>query len=177
MLIADNQLATFSRLNEGNAMPTRERRLAEEQKKKASAQLGAPDANDSGKRDESGQEPIEEFQRKTHLREVGKDETSSNAADDETKIEEVDEDPAGDKTQKRLPGQGRRTNKKLEALALEVNKLQTKRMRLQKDESEKRDEAGELMEKLKLEEITLPGRFDRRARREAQVQSSREERR
>jgi hypothetical protein len=120
----------------GKTMPARER-MKEAAKKKR----GRP-RKDSAHVGEDGQEPISEFRR-----------DPADATDEDTVVEKR----GSRKTQARLPGQERKTDKEVEKLALDLYATQSERLALQQSEKEKR---ALLHDRMKAKEITrqvLPG--------------------
>ena len=117
-------------------MPTRERRLAAEARRKAKEEkLDGPKSDDAPADGE--QEPVEKFRKDP-------DDTLTN------------EDKIGGRTQLRLAGQERKTNKRLEDAAEKVDQLQTKRLNIQKKEAEARAELKKVMQELGVEQYDLP---------------------
>lgn len=118
-------------------MPSRERRLKAEEKRK---QQAAPE--DDAKAGE--QEPLTNFRK----------------GDAEQDVDDVltNEDEVGKgQAQLRLAGQERKTNKRLEKAALKLNDIQTERLALQKKEKTAREELAKVMIELKVDQYDLPG--------------------
>lgn len=127
-------------------MPTAERRKRGASKKAATDK--APKDQSAGETDQvddSDQEPITNFQ---------KPQPDESGHPDDTLARE--DNVGNGKSQLRLAGQERRSNKQLEQIAADLDDLQTKRMKLQKKEQAKRDEGAKLMQELKLDQYELP---------------------
>lgn len=97
------------------------------------------------------QEPLDRF-RTGAAASLGKEDATEEDVADHNEL--IDEEPATG--QKRIPGQERKGNKKIEAQAMVVRDLQTQRQDLLDEEIKQRDKLTQMMQKAGVEQYDIP---------------------
>ena len=122
-------------------MPARERMKKAATKKRGRPRKGAETAEVG----EGGQEPLSNFRRE------------EGAGDDEVSEDTIVERKGSKATQNRLPGQERKTSKKVEKKALALYATQSERLALQQREKEERADLHATMKAEEIDRQVLPG--------------------